>query len=310
MAGSYPSNNDILNSIKNSVCYKSTELIGGNYVKRGEKVLQYSGGFSTVFPFIKADKSKIAVKCWTADIGQAEKRIQFVSEYLQKIQSSYFVNIYYHEKALLINEEKHPILVMNWIEGKNLKDYLNENIGDKFEVLKLAANFLTMVKFFHQKKIAHGDLQHGNILVKSNGELIVIDYDSMFVEGLEEMNDNIKGLSEYQHPSRQRNLKSHYRLDYFSELIIYLSLLIYAEDNSYWNYKTEFLVFSKEDLLQPERSMLMAKLLKSNNQKISKLVAKLKLFLICENISDLQPLEKVLDDLHLNVIAREIINKF
>lgn len=309
MAESYPSNNDILNSIKNSVCYKSPELIGGTCVRKGVKVLQYSGGFSTVFAFIKKNEKKVAVKCWTADIGDAEKRIRIVSEFLKDIQAPYFVNIHYHEKALLVNEERHAILIMDWIDGKNLKDYLNENIGDKSEVLKLAASFLTMIKFFHQKKIAHGDLQHGNILVRSNGELVVIDYDSMFVEGLEEMNDNIKGLPEYQHPARKTNLKSHCRLDYFSESIIYLSLLVYAEDNSYWNYETEFLLFSKEDLLQPDKSMLLKNLLESTNPKISKLAANLKFFLSCKNISDLKPLEKVLDE-HLNTIANEIINKF
>jgi len=309
MVVSYPSNNDILNSIKNSVCYKSPELLGGNYIKKGVKVLQYSGGFSTVFPFVKKDGRKVAIKCWTADIGDANKRIQIISEFLENLQSPYFVNIYYHEKALLVNEERHPILIMDWIDGKNFKDYLNENIGDKTEVLKLAERFLTMIKFFHHNKIAHGDLQHGNILVRSNGELVVIDYDSMFVEGLEEINDNIKGLSEYQHPSRKTNLKSNYQLDYFSELIIYLSLLIYAEDISYWNYQTEYLVFSKEDLLQPNRSMLLTKLLVSKNTKISTLAINLKSFLSCNDISDLQPLEKVLGE-HINTIANEIINKF
>jgi serine/threonine protein kinase len=309
MPGSYPSNIDFLNSIKNSVCYKSPELIGGTYVTKGVKVLQFSGGFSTVFPFIRKDKRKIAVKCWTADIGGTEKRIQMVSKFILKIKAPYFINIYYHDKALLVNEQKHPVLIMDWIDGKSLKDYLNENIGDKSEVLRLAARFLAMIKFFHQNKIAHGDLQHGNILVKSDGEIVVIDYDSMFVEGLEEMDDNIKGLAEYQHPARRRNSKSHFQLDYFSELIIYLSLLVYAEDNSYWKYETEFLLFSRDDLLEPEKSILIKKLLESNNHEIADLTSNLKRNLCFNDISELKPLENLLNE-EINTTADEIINKF
>lgn len=50
-----------------------------------------------------------------------------------------------------------------------------------------------MCKKLHEKSIAHGDLQHGNILVDSNGNIYLIDYDSMFVPSLEKERDIIKG---------------------------------------------------------------------------------------------------------------------
>ena len=52
-----------------------------------------------------------------------------------------------------------------------------------------------MSKDLHSVGFSHGDLQHGNIMVNSEGKLFLVDYDSMFVPGLENVSDEIKGLS-------------------------------------------------------------------------------------------------------------------
>ncbi len=69
----YPSRVEILNAMKNQVCYRSPELVGGQVVQKGSWVFQYPGGYSSVFQFINKFNRKIAVRCWTADIGEAKK---------------------------------------------------------------------------------------------------------------------------------------------------------------------------------------------------------------------------------------------
>jgi serine/threonine protein kinase len=184
---------------------------------------------------------------------------------------------------------------MDWVEGTLLKEYINDNSDQLPQILPpLAENFKKMVKFFHEKNIAHGDLQHGNILVNPDGSLVVIDYDSMFIEPLKGMPDQIKGLPGYQHPRRFENQCINNKLDYFSELVIYLSLLVYAEKPQLWQhyYETEDLLFSKDDFNRKQHSRLIEELLLSKNRSIAELTHKLLEQLTKTDIQHLEPLEE------------------
>ncbi|GHV08449.1 hypothetical protein FACS1894160_2770 [Bacteroidia bacterium] len=245
------------------------------------------------------DKSgkKVAVRCWCADIGDARKRSSAISDYLSKEQNPYFVNFKYVENAILINGVLQSIVVMDWVEGKPLKEYVNDNCNST-AIAALAEKFKDMVAYFHKRNIAHGDLQHGNILVKADGSLVVVDYDSMYIEQLKGMNDVIKGLPGYQHPARGKNQSINPHLDYFSELVIYLSLLIFAENPKLWkNYcDAEDLLFSKEDFANIKQSFIYKQFQKSSNAVISNLLKKMEEELAKSDIQQLLPLEELLVD--------------
>jgi serine/threonine protein kinase len=279
------------------VCYKAKELIGGNVVCKGSNVIQYAGGYTTVFPFIDSKGKKVAIRCWCADIGDACKRSSTISDYLNKEQNSYFVNFKYVDNAILIAGQLQPVIVMEWVDGKPLKEYINDNLNPT-AFLALAENFKLMVADFHKRNIAHGDLQHGNIMVKSDGSLVVVDYDSMYIEQLKGMNDVIKGLPGYQHPARGRNQTINPKLDYFSELVIYLSLLIFAENSNLWQkyYDAEDLLFSKDDFVNITQSPIYHIFINHTNSQIITLLQKLEEFLLQSEIQDLEPLEDALVD--------------
>jgi serine/threonine protein kinase len=312
MTPQFPSKIDILNAMRNQVCYKSQELIGGSILQKDSRVILYSGGYASVFPFKKDNGQKIGVKCWFEDIGNPKKRMLSISAQLTKLNCPYFVKFNYHENGLLINGIFQPVVTMEWIEDPTLKEYIEKNINNPSAILKVAENFKTMIRFFHQNTIAHGDLSHGNIKVKNDGTLIVIDYDSMFVQDLNGMPDIIKGLPGYQHPSRHLNQIGNSKLDYFSELVIYLSLLVYAEYPSMWSdyYETEDFLFSKQDYLFPSESVLFKKLITSSNPQIVDLTQELINY--CEQYNDitlLKPLEEVVKN-QIDDIATSIIGKF
>jgi serine/threonine protein kinase len=294
----FPSRTEIVTAIKNpQVCYKASELIGGNVVCKGSNVIQYAGGYTTVFPFINSFGKKVAVRCWCADIGDARKRSSTISDYLSKEQNPYFVNFKYVDNALLIAGQVQPVVVMDWVEGKPLKEYINDNLNSN-AISALADKFKIMVADFHKRNIAHGDLQHGNIMVKSDGSLVVVDYDSMYIEQLKGMDDVIKGLPGYQHPARGKNQTINPKLDYFSELIIYISLLIFAENPMLWQnyYDAEDLLFSKDDFSNIRQSSIHRTFSNSNNQVIVNLFQKLDEFLSENDIQALCPLEDALVD--------------
>ncbi|MDL5514816.1 AarF/UbiB family protein [Arenibacter sp. M-2] len=293
----YPSRTDIVTAMRNpQVSFKANEIKGGSVIQNGSRIIQYSGGYTTVFPFNKTTGDKVAVRLWIADIGDAKKRSLEISNYLEKLNNAYFAGFKYIDDAVLVNGTLHPIVLMDWVDGLTLKEYINSNITNSSKIIDLAAKFREMTAYFHKEKIAHGDLQHGNILVKSDGSLVAIDYDSMFIEPLNGMSDTIKGLPGYQHPTRHSNQFVNSRLDYFSELVIYLSLLIYAETPKLWDdyYETEDLLFSKDDFANPSNSKLISNNLKSSNPTISELTEKMVEELKATDITQLHPLEDLL----------------
>ena len=156
-----------------------------------------------------------------------------------------------------------PIVVMDWIEAMPLKDYLKKNLNTPNHIIELANQFLQMSKDLHAAGISHGDLQHGNIMVNPEGKLFLLDYDSMFVPGLVNVADEIKGLPGYQHPGRNKQACLSPKSDYFSELIIYTSILAIAHHPNLWNEleieDTETLVFSQDDLDYPNRSSIISR---------------------------------------------------
>jgi len=293
----YPSRTDIVTAMRNPlVSFKSNELIGGSVIQKGSRITQYSGGYTTVFPFHKQTGNKVAVRLWIADIGDAKKRSLEISNYLENLNNAYFAGFKYIDDAVLVNGNLHSIVLMDWVDGQTLKEYINFNIKNASKILGLAEKFKEMTAYFHKENIAHGDLQHGNILVKNDGSIVAIDYDSMFIEPLNGMSDTIKGLPGYQHPARNSNQFVNSRLDYFSELVIYLSLLIYAETPKLWEeyYETEDLLFSKDDFANPNNSKLINSHLKSSNQTISELTKKMIEELKATDINQLRPLEELL----------------
>jgi len=293
----YPSRTDIVTAMRNpNVSFKSNEIIGGSVIQKGSRIIQYSGGYTSVFPFHKQAGNKVAVRLWIADIGDAKKRSLEISNYLENMNNEYFVGFKYIDDAVLVNGTLHPIVLMDWVDGQPLKDYINSNIINASKILDLAGKFKEMTAYFHKENIAHGDLQHGNILVKNDGSLVAIDYDSMFIEPLNGMTDTIKGLPGYQHPARHSNQCINSKLDYFSELVIYLSLLIYADAPKLWDdyYETEDLLFSKDDFSNPSNSKLISIHLKSTNPTISDLTEKMVEELKATDIAKLRPLEELL----------------
>src|SRR5690554_6389930 len=155
----YPSRTDIVTAMRNpQVSFKSIELIGGSIIQKGSRIIQYSGGYTTVFPFHTKDSKKVAVRCCIADIGDAKKRSQEISTYLNALNNPYFCDFKYFDDAILISGSIYPVVVMDWVDRKPLKEYINDNISSLKSILpKIASNFKHLDEHFLIENIAHGD---------------------------------------------------------------------------------------------------------------------------------------------------------
>jgi serine/threonine protein kinase len=225
------------------------------------KIKEWSGGFSMVYCLVKGNE-KWAFKVWHREISDNKERYKKISAHLKKSNLAYFSNFTYVENGLLIEGELIDTLRMEWIEGTKLTEYISYNLYDKLVLEKLAKDFLSMTKILHSFSISHGDLQHENIIIKPSGEIKLIDYDSICVPETDGEHDICRGHLGFQHPSRiTAGWISSIKIDYFSELIIYLSIIAVIENPLLWDkynvvLADDRLLFSQYDFLDWENSPL------------------------------------------------------
>ncbi len=280
------------------VCLLDPLLKGGKSKKNStNQLLVYTGGFSTVFP-IDIAHSKYALRCWNKDIGDSKNRYEKIDRYLKQVNLPYFVDFEYVQEGILINGKKWPITRMEWTDGDLLRAFVDQNLNDTGIFAIVADEFRKMFECLHVNQISHGDLQDGNILLTRNGKNItikLIDYDSLFVPNLQGQKSPTPGLPEYQHPLRTDQCNE--KMDYFSELVIYLSFLSLSERPELWDKfkdKTEKgLLFTKEDFKNPNQSEIFQELNKLSSE-IRQLATTLKDYCGKTSIDQLHPLEDIL----------------
>lgn len=290
------------------ISLQDSRLRGGN-PRRGRDnfVISDTGAFSIVFPIDMVSKT-FALRCWVKDVGNGQNRYEKISAYLRQKDLPYFVDFEYVPEGIWVNGVEYPITRMEWVEGVSLREFIEQNYSQNPHIFKVVADkFQEMVSDLHKHQIAHGDLQDGNILLKQNGngvKIKLIDYDSLSVPALHGQPEEIFGLPEYQHPRRMvSGGQANEKVDYFSELVIYLSLLSLAEKPEFWtqfgdeNRVGRGLLFSKEDFENPNQSPVFRELA-NLSPNVQQLAATLKDFCTKTSIDQLARLEAILANTH------------
>ncbi len=253
----------------------------------------YSGGRAVVFPVLIGDE-KFAIKCWIQALGALAERYKFISSLIQESRPPYLIDSIYREDELLFDGTRYPVLQMRWSESETLKEWITSNVNNSGHLVKMASNFLDITIDMHKLKMSHGDLQHENILVNSNCEITLVDYDSIYLPGLDHLDDEIKGLPGFQHSSRARQLKASAKSDYLSEYAIYISLMALSERPDLWEAAKNYnrLLFSQEDINNPKASELFGSI--RSIKSLSDLIDAFESQCLCSTLNDISPLESVI----------------
>src|SRR5437773_1211493 len=137
----------------------------------------------------------------------------------------------------------------------------------------LRAKWVTLVRHLEAAQVAHGDLQHGNILVRG-GSIQLVDYDGMWVPALRGRKATELGHRAYQHPERSEQDYGQ-EIDRFSALVIYLSLAALERDATLWErfHTGDNLIFVREDFHQLGRSAIWQQLRRIGSGQIDQLAA-------------------------------------
>lgn len=215
-----------------------------------------SGQFAYVYKLKSTyGGSDFAVRCFRGYLGDRDQRYRAIQSHLHDSPVAYLSEFTYAPEGILVGGNRFPILFMKWIDGPTLDIYIGEMLHRRDVLLHLSEEWLRLLDSLQTSGIAHGDLQHGNIIVE-HGQLRLVDHDGIFVPRMAGWTASEVGHQHYQHPQRGAQ---HFdeTLDRFSSLSIYLSLLALAEQPSLWQeYHDENLLFTKADYANPGASKL------------------------------------------------------
>ena len=166
-----------------------------------------SGAFAVVFKMKDEQTGKCyALKCFTEEQeGRAEAYRQ-IAEELEFVDSPYITSVKYLEKELFVDsnceDNEFPVLLMDWIEGETMETYIANHYMDNYAMSMLCYRFCKMAAWLRSQPFAHGDIKPDNIMVRSDGTLMLVDYDGMFVPAMKGQKSPTIGTKDFSHPLR------------------------------------------------------------------------------------------------------------
>ena len=150
---------------------------------------------------------------------------------------------------------------MPWVTGEALNDWVARRRRDAPALRQVRDEMRSLVATLESSGVAHGDLQHGNVLVTEHGELKLLDYDGMYLPEFAGWAMPELGHPNFQHPMRASATYGP-GLDRFSAIVIWIALAALEADPGLWERHDngDNLLFRAADLADPEGSALFEEL--------------------------------------------------
>ena len=149
---------------------------------------------------------------------------------------------------------------MEWVEGESLDLYVRRLVAEEdrygLAVLSYKCNQLAM--WLHGQPFAHGDVKHDNIMVHGGGNLVLVDYDGMFVPAMAGEQAREVGSPDYRHYGRTAS-DFDATIDDFSLILLSVTLKALALKPALLQAygSADALLFKAKDIRQPAESALM-----------------------------------------------------
>jgi hypothetical protein len=252
-------------------CFADPELGAGQPVVNAMGLpMPRSGNYADVYEFLGAQGNRWAVKCFTREVSHLQERYGAISDHLRKAQLPFSVDFEYLERGIRIHGHWYPILKMQWVEGQLLNEFVRGNLDKPVLLEKLSQIWVRMGQRLREAKIAHADLQHGNVILVSGSKATslavkLIDYDGMWVPALAREKSGEVGHPGFQHPRRLEHGTYNAEVDRFPLLAVACALrALSVAGRSLWEAfdNGDNLLFRQRDFEAPARSPLFAQLLR------------------------------------------------
>ena len=163
-------------------CFKGTDLEGGKVAtNRRGLPLVFSGSFACVYSVSSGGRS-FAVRCFTREVRDQQSRYNHISDYLINVLPPSFVHFQYVVQSISFRGQWYPVVKMAWVEGDLLNKFVESSLNDPTALRRLAAQWRGgAMASLRGLRIAHNDLQHGNVMVQGDGTIRLVDYDGLFL---------------------------------------------------------------------------------------------------------------------------------
>lgn len=270
----WPNHTDYQDAIQNPAsCFQDDELRAATVVNDFlgmPKVM--SGNFASVYELITANQKHYAIRCFVRPVTNHQVRYNLLTRHLQSVSLDCLVGFEFILKGIKLRNEWYPIVKMDWVTGVPMHIYIEEHVKEPETMLRLAQQWRQMMKGLRDNKIAHGDLQHGNVMCLPDGQFRLVDYDGMYVPAFGQTRSPELGHANYQHP---RRTPDYYELaiDNFAALVIYTSFLALAREPELWAkfHTGDNLILQASDFKDPHNSPALQCLKRSPDEQVQKL---------------------------------------
>ena len=102
-----------------------------------------SGQFAVVFKG-KIDGENYAIRCFQHSTEQGLKNYATLSEYLKKKNFPWLSKFVYHDNEIIVGGKTYPVLVMDWVEGLDIHNFITANLNSNYWLLELQKSLITL----------------------------------------------------------------------------------------------------------------------------------------------------------------------
>ena len=230
-----------------------------------------AGNFAGVFKVSNREGAVIALKCFTREMPDLERRYRAVARLTKTRRPDCMIELQFLPREVFVTSSvvpsgEFPVVTMPWLEGKPIGPAVETLCakGNRKAMAALTRAWARLCLDLLARGIAHGDLKHDNVMITPGSKLKLIDYDSMFLPELKGLSATLLGGINFQHPKRAV-AQFEAAVDHSSMLVMLLSFraLTFEPELLGAHSNGENIILTRDDFLAPEDSMLIRFLLKS-----------------------------------------------
>jgi hypothetical protein len=242
-----------------------------------------SGQNAVVF-LVNGPGGNEAVRCFLTPPTDGQRRYDALEAHLEHTSPRALTSARWVASGILVDGETWPVVVMPWIEGDRLNDAVEQLMDNPDAIRDLANQWAEVVRSLQYFSVAHGDLQHGNVLVRPSGHLALVDLDGVWVPDAAIDVPIEVGHPNYQHPGRTVAHWGRF-VDSFPGMLIELGLRALAADPALQTYLNgENLLFTSSDLAAPQVSRVWDAVSASPDVEVRDLAGRLRF--LCSQPAD------------------------
>ena len=193
-------NSNNLNVLKDYSIY-DTEFFWGGGAMVYQDPMAILGDNSVVVKMRDEQYEEFAFKCYFQELSGREERYNLIKKTIKSNKSKYFFDVEFYPSELSVDGcGKLDVCKTKWLDAVDLYTYIDTYIHDQFELKLLAYNFCEFAKWLLEMPFAHGSICTDNVMVNSNGDIFLTDYDNMYTPEMEGLSTKKLGDKNFIHP--------------------------------------------------------------------------------------------------------------